>query len=121
MPRLRIKPLQIFLALLRNHRLFIVLSRHSFHRLNRIPQNHRNKLHLTAAQSSPAAISFLKIARFPKAVVEKEAEGYSVEINDLKDRATEEKNRSIFASINLDNAANVVSSGLQWQKSAGPP
>ncbi|HEY6130168.1 MAG TPA: metal-dependent hydrolase [Candidatus Acidoferrum sp.] len=76
---------------------------------------------LTAAQSSPAAISFLKIARFPKAVVEKEAEGYSVEINDLKDRATEEKNRSIFAGINLDNAANVVSSGLQWQKSAGPP
>ena len=31
---------------------------------------------LAAAQGSPAAIAFLKSARFPKAVVEKETEGY---------------------------------------------
>jgi inner membrane protein len=75
---------------------------------------------LSAAQTSPAAIAFLKIARFPKATVQKETEGYSVEIHDLKDQATESKH-AIFADINLDNAAKVVSSELQWQKSTTHP
>ena len=70
---------------------------------------------LSAAQISPAAVAFLKIARFPKATVQKETEGYSVEIHDLKDQATESK-RAIFADITLDNAGHVVSGELQWQK-----
>jgi len=74
---------------------------------------------LNAAQSSPAAVTFLKFARFPKATVLKESEGYSVEIQDLKDQAMEEKTRAIFADITLDNSAKVISSELQWQKS-GP-
>ena len=74
---------------------------------------------LNAAQSSPAAVTFLKFARFPKATVLKESESYSVEIQDLKDQAMEEKTRAIFADITLDNSAKVISSELQWQKS-GP-
>ena len=72
---------------------------------------------LAAAQNSPAAISFVKFARFPKAVVQTEAEGYSVEIQDLKDQAVEEKSHAIFADINLDKHSRVLSSELQWQKS----
>ena len=75
---------------------------------------------LSAAQTSPAAVAFLKIARFPKATVQKETTGYSVEIHDLKDQATESR-RAIFADINLDNAAHVVSDELQWQKSPPHP
>ena len=76
---------------------------------------------LTAAQASPAAITFLQFARFPKATVLKETEGYSVEIQDLKDQAPEEKSRAIFADITLNNSAKVVSSELQWQKASMHP
>ena len=73
-------------------------------------------LFLIAAQSSPAAIEFLKAARFPKAVLQKETEGYSVEIQDLKDLAMQTRNRAILADVNLDRSATVLSSELQWQK-----
>jgi membrane-bound metal-dependent hydrolase YbcI (DUF457 family) len=76
---------------------------------------------LGAAQGSPAAICFMRIARFPKAVVQKETEGYSVEIQDLKDLATESRNHAILADINLDRSAKVVSSELQWQNNPTRP
>jgi hypothetical protein len=71
---------------------------------------------LTAAQSSPAAVTFLKTARFPKAIVEQETEGFSVEINDLKDQAMQTPDHAIFAAINLDKSAKVISSELLWWK-----
>jgi inner membrane protein len=71
---------------------------------------------LTAAQSSPAAVTFLKTARFPKAIVEQETEGFSVEINDLKDQAMQTSDHAILAAINLDKSAKVISSELQWRK-----
>ena len=71
---------------------------------------------LTAAQNSPAAVAFVKFARFPKATVQAETEGYSAEIQDLKDQATEETSRAIFADVNLDKNSRVISSQLQWQK-----
>jgi inner membrane protein len=73
---------------------------------------------LAAAQNSPVGISFVKIARFPKAVVQTESEGYSVEIQDLKDQATAEQSHAIFADINLDKHARVISSELQWQRNS---
>jgi len=76
---------------------------------------------LSAAQTSLAAVAFLKAARFPKATVEKETEGYSVEIFDAKDQAMAETHRAVFADVTLDKSANVVSSGLHWQKSAARP
>ena len=75
---------------------------------------------LTAAQASPAAREFLSVARFPKAVLQKETEGYSVEIQDLKDLSTQ-SSRAIFVDINLDGSAKVVSSELQWQKPSSHP
>lgn len=74
---------------------------------------------LAAGQNSAAAIVFVRFARFPKATVQNELEGYSVEIQDLKDQITEEKSRAIFADINLDKNAKVISSELQWQKALG--
>jgi inner membrane protein len=75
---------------------------------------------LSAAQSSPAGVIFLRTARFPKATTQKETaqnqtEGFSAEIVDLKDQALEEKSRSILADINLDQSGAVVSSELQWR------
>jgi inner membrane protein len=73
---------------------------------------------LSAAQSSRAAVDFVKFASFPKATVEKEIDSYSVEIQDLKDQATEEKNYALFADITLDKNGQLVSSELQWQRSS---
>jgi inner membrane protein len=76
---------------------------------------------LAEAQASPAAMIFLRTARFPKATVQTEADGYSVEIQDFKDQATEERSRAIFADINLDKSAKVLSSELHWQKTSPRP
>ena len=76
---------------------------------------------LTAAQASPAAVTFLKTARFPKATVEKETEGYSVEIQDLKDLATESKQHAVIADIILDQTPKVLSSELKWQETRPRP
>jgi len=76
---------------------------------------------LDAAQHSLAAVSFVHVARFTKATVEVETEGYSVEIQDLKDQATEERSRAIFADVNLDKNGKVISSELQWQKAISGP
>ena len=76
---------------------------------------------LAEAQKSSAAVTFIRFARFPKATVEAETEGYSVEIQDLKDQAAEEKTRAIFAGIHLDRNSRVVSSELQWQNGPSSP
>jgi inner membrane protein len=76
---------------------------------------------LTSAQSSSAAITFLKTARFPKATVERETEGFSVEINDLKDQAMQTPTRAIFTDIVIDKNGSLVSSELQWQKALHHP
>jgi membrane-bound metal-dependent hydrolase YbcI (DUF457 family) len=76
---------------------------------------------LNASQASPAAVAFLNIARFPKAVVQKETEGFSVEIQDLKDQALNQKDRTIVADVVIDKGGNVVSSELQWQKNTMHP
>jgi membrane-bound metal-dependent hydrolase YbcI (DUF457 family) len=76
---------------------------------------------LTAAQSSPAVITFLKTARFPKATVEQEAEGFSVEINDLQDQSMQTPTRAIFADIVIDKNGSLLSSELQWQKAVRHP
>jgi inner membrane protein len=76
---------------------------------------------LSAAQSSPAAITFLKSARFPKATVEQETEGFSVEINDLKDQAMQTSSHAIFADIVIDKNSSLLSSELQWQRAVRHP
>ncbi len=71
---------------------------------------------LSAAQGSAAALEFLKYARFPKAIVQKESEGFSVEIQEMKDQATGEKSRAVVADIVVNRDAKVAWSELQWRK-----
>jgi len=73
---------------------------------------------LSAAQSSPVAITFLRTARFPKATIQKETEGFSVEIQDLKDQAIQDTDRVVIVDIALDKNGKLISSELQWQKSS---
>lgn len=74
---------------------------------------------LAAAQRSDAAVAFVRVARFPKATVQTRSDGSIVEIQDLRDQATEEKSRSISAEINLDKNSRVISSELLWQNRTG--
>jgi hypothetical protein len=53
--------------------------------------------------------------------VQKETAGFSVEIQDLKDQALNQKDRTIVADIVIDKSGNVVSSELQWQKNTMHP
>jgi inner membrane protein len=76
---------------------------------------------LTSAQTSPAAVTFLKTARFPKATVEQETEGFSVEINDLKNQAMQTSDHAVLADIVIDRNGRLVSSELQWQKAVRHP
>lgn len=69
---------------------------------------------LDAAQSTEAAQQFLAAARFPKATVQKETEGYSVELRDLKYDVSGQTSRVVDADINLDNSSKVTLSHLEW-------
>ena len=71
---------------------------------------------LQAALASPAAVRFLKFARFPKATIQHETNGYSVEIRDLRYLAAQQSSAITEANINLDNAGRVTFDQLEWQK-----
>ena len=72
---------------------------------------------LSQALQSEAARKFLAIAQFPKADVEKTADGYTVEIRDLRDAATGEK-REIRARVDLDPNGKVLGDELVWARDA---
>ncbi len=71
---------------------------------------------LDAAQKTDAARQFLAIARFPKATVQKETEGFSVELRDLKYDALAQASRAVEAEINLSAAGQPTSAHLEWQE-----
>jgi membrane-bound metal-dependent hydrolase YbcI (DUF457 family) len=75
---------------------------------------------LDAARSSPAAVALLQAARFPKATLQKVADGYSVQIQDLKDQAMESRS-AVVANITLDRSLKVAASELDWQKRPSRP
>jgi inner membrane protein len=70
---------------------------------------------LDAAQKTEAAQQFLAAARFPKATVQKETEGYSVELRDLKFDVLGQTSRVVDADINLDNSSSVTFAHLEWR------
>ena len=71
---------------------------------------------LQAAQKTLAAQQFLGVARFPKATIEHETAGYSVEIRDLRYAAVRQGVGAVEVNINLDRAGNVTFASLEWQK-----
>jgi len=70
---------------------------------------------LDAAQKTEPAKQFLAFARFPKATVQKEVEGYSVQIRDLRYDALGQTSRTVEAEINLDSNSRVTIAHLDWQ------
>lgn len=70
---------------------------------------------LQQARASDAARRFLRVARFPKASVEKTAEGTIVEIiEDLRFAANGQHQREVVALIVLDNGGKIASQELLW-------
>ncbi len=69
---------------------------------------------LEAAQKTDAAKQFIAAARFPKATVQKETDGFSVELRDLKYDALGQDARIVEAEINLDPAGRVTFAHLDW-------
>ena len=70
---------------------------------------------LDAAQKTNAAKQFLAFARFPKATVQRETEGYSVEIRDLKYDALAQTSRAVEVQVDLDKAGQPTFAHLEWQ------
>lgn len=70
---------------------------------------------LDAAQKSGVAQRFLAFARFPKATVQRETDGFAVELRDMKYVALAENSRAVNAQINLNAAGKVTFAELEWQ------
>ncbi|HXA00119.1 MAG TPA: metal-dependent hydrolase [Candidatus Dormibacteraeota bacterium] len=73
---------------------------------------------LGAAQKTDAARQFLIFARFPKATVQRETEGYSVELRDMKYDALGQTSRIVEAEISLNATGQVTFAQLEWQGQA---
>jgi hypothetical protein len=74
---------------------------------------------LDAAQKTVAAEKFLRVARFPKATVEKTQDGYSVVIRALEDEAEQASWRRVAAGVRLDGQARVMEEALVWSGGSG--
>lgn len=73
---------------------------------------------LAQAQQSEAASTFLATAQFPKADIEKTADGYEVEIRDLRYAATGDTKNEIRARIDLDANGKILNDELAWARDA---
>jgi inner membrane protein len=69
---------------------------------------------LDAARKDPLAITFLSVARFPKATIEKTETGYQVDLRDLRYAAAGESKREIAALFELNPAGKIVHRELIW-------
>jgi inner membrane protein len=70
---------------------------------------------LESAQQTRAAKEFLFFARFPKATVQKTAEGYTVELRDLRFSALGDTSFAVMAVVELDSQGRIVSQELRYQ------
>jgi inner membrane protein len=71
---------------------------------------------LDAARNDPIALAFLKVARFPKATVEKTETGYRVELQDLRYAAAGSSKREIAAFFELNSPGKIVHQELVWAR-----
>jgi membrane-bound metal-dependent hydrolase YbcI (DUF457 family) len=69
---------------------------------------------LQAAQSTDAAKSFLRVARFPKATVQKMDTGSEVQIRDLRYAAAGEVKREPMVIVDFDLAGKIISAEMVW-------
>jgi inner membrane protein len=71
---------------------------------------------LDRARDLDAAKAFLRVARFPKATVEKTASGSEVQIRDLRYAAAGETGREIVMLVKIDAKGNVADDELVWAR-----
>jgi inner membrane protein len=71
---------------------------------------------LDAARDDPIALAFLRVARFPKATIEKTEAGYRVELQDLRFAAAGSSRREIAAILELNSAGKIVAHELVWAR-----
>jgi len=76
---------------------------------------------LDAAQKTQVTQQFLKFARFPKATVQREADGYSVEIRDLKYAALPETSSAVEVQVDLNSVGQPAYAHLEWQNRPRKP
>jgi membrane-bound metal-dependent hydrolase YbcI (DUF457 family) len=69
---------------------------------------------LDTARNAPIALAFLRVARFPKATIEKTEAGYRVQLQDLRYAAAGSSRREIAAFFELNSAGKIVTQELVW-------
>jgi membrane-bound metal-dependent hydrolase YbcI (DUF457 family) len=69
---------------------------------------------LDIARNDPIALAFLRVARFPKATIEKTEAGSRVELRDLRFAAAGSSKREIAAILELNSAGKIVTQELVW-------
>jgi inner membrane protein len=71
---------------------------------------------LDTARGVPSAAAFLRVARFPKATIEKTESGFRVELRDLRYAAAGESERELLAIVELNPAGVIVSHEVVWAR-----
>jgi hypothetical protein len=69
---------------------------------------------LQAAQATEAAKHFLRVARFPKATVQKMDTGSEVQIRDLRYAAAGEVKREPMVTVDFDPSGKIISAEIVW-------
>jgi membrane-bound metal-dependent hydrolase YbcI (DUF457 family) len=69
---------------------------------------------LQAAQASTVAKDFLRVARFPKATVQKMDTGSEVQIRDLRYAAAGEVKREPMVTVDFDPSGKIISAEIVW-------
>jgi membrane-bound metal-dependent hydrolase YbcI (DUF457 family) len=75
---------------------------------------------LQAAQGTEAAQRFLRVARFPKATVQKMDAGSEVQIRDLRSTAAGEVKRETMVTVDFDPLGKIISEEIVWASRETP-
>jgi hypothetical protein len=71
---------------------------------------------LDTARSAPSAAAFLRVARFPKATIEKTDTGFRINLRELHFAAAGESEREFLAIVELNPAGMIVNQELVWAR-----
>jgi membrane-bound metal-dependent hydrolase YbcI (DUF457 family) len=75
---------------------------------------------LQAAQATESANRFLRVARFPKAMVQKMDTGSEVQIRDLRYAAAGELKREPMVTVDFDASGKIISEEIAWASRETP-
>jgi hypothetical protein len=69
---------------------------------------------LQAAQATQATKNFLRVARFPKATIQKMDTGSELQIRDLRYAAAGEVKREPMVTVDFDPSGKIISEEIVW-------